>query len=100
MVKLLNLTNAEYHILTYLIKRAGFVVSREELLTNVDSIKYESSFKSIDVLIGRVRNKIEEKLKKNLNIYSQLEELVINWLMSRRNSIIFSNNNIFYFLFF
>lgn len=62
--KNITLTNAEYHILAYLIKKAGFVVSREELLSNVDSIKYESSYKSIDVLIGRVRNKIEDNSKK------------------------------------
>lgn len=62
--KLLDLTNAEYHILAYLIKKAGFVISREELLSNVDSIKYESTYKSIDVLIGRVRNKIEDNTRK------------------------------------
>lgn len=66
----LTLTNAEYHILAYLIKKAGFVVSREELLSNVDSIKYESSYKSIDVLIGRVRNKIEENSRKPKYILS------------------------------
>lgn len=66
----LSLTNAEYHILAYLIRKAGYVVSREELLSNVDSIKYESSYKSIDVLIGRVRNKIEENSKKPKYILS------------------------------
>ncbi|QDF29068.1 response regulator transcription factor [Halarcobacter anaerophilus] len=66
----LTLTNAEYHILAYLIKKAGFVVSREELLSNVDSIKYESSYKSIDVLIGRVRNKIEKNSRKPKYILS------------------------------
>lgn len=66
----LELTNAEYNILAYLIKRTGFVISREELLTNVESIKYESSYKSIDVLIGRVRNKIEENSRKPKHIIS------------------------------
>lgn len=68
--KLLDLTNAEYHILAYLIKKAGFVISREELLSNVDSIKYESTYKSIDVLIGRVRNKIEDNTRKPKYILS------------------------------
>lgn len=68
--KLLDLTNAEYYILQYLISKAGFVVSREELLMNVESIKYESSYKSIDVLVGRVRSKIEENTKKPKNIIS------------------------------
>jgi two-component system OmpR family response regulator len=67
---LLDLTNAEYYILSYLIKKSGFVVSREELLSNVDSIKYESTYKSIDVLIGRVRGKIEDNSKKPRYIIS------------------------------
>lgn len=65
-----DLTNAEYYILQYLILKGGFVVSRQELLLNVESIKYESSYKSIDVLIGRVRNKIEENTKKPRYIIS------------------------------
>jgi two-component system, OmpR family, response regulator len=68
--ELLDLTNAEYYILQYLIKKNGFVVSRQELLTNVESIKYESSYKSIDVLIGRVRSKIEVDTKKPKYILS------------------------------
>ena len=67
---LLELTNAEYHILAYLIKKAGFVISREEILTNVESIKYESTYKSIDVLIGRIRQKIEDNHKKPQYILS------------------------------
>ena len=68
--ELLDLTNAEYYILQYLIQKNGFVVSRQELLTNVESIKYESSYKSIDVLIGRVRSKIEVDAKKPKYILS------------------------------
>jgi len=58
-----NFTNAQYHIMEYLIKRAGYAISREELLINVESIKYESSYKSIDVLISRIRSKIEKNPK-------------------------------------
>jgi len=61
--KLLRLTNAEYQIMAYFMKRNGFVVSREELLTNVDSIKYDSTLKSIDVIISRLRQKVEEEPK-------------------------------------
>ena len=68
--ELLDLTNAEYHILAYMIKKAGYVISREELLSNVDSIKYESTYKSIDVLIGRVRTKIEDNTRKPRYIQS------------------------------
>ena len=67
---LVELTNAEYFILQYMIQKSGFVISRQELLSNVDSIKYESSYKSIDVLIGRVRIKIEENSKKPKYIIS------------------------------
>ena len=67
---LIELTNAEYFILQYMIQKSGFVISREELLSNVDSIKYESSYKSIDVLVGRVRSKIEENSRKPKYIIS------------------------------
>jgi len=68
--ELLVLTNAEYFILSYLIQKSGFAVSREEILLNVESIKYESSFKSIDVLISRIRGKIEKSPKKPKYILS------------------------------
>ena len=55
---LLNLTQAEYDIVSYMIKKDRFVISREEMLMNIGSIKYESSLKSIDVIIGRIRQKI------------------------------------------
>jgi two-component system OmpR family response regulator len=61
--KLLHFTNAEYNILEYLIKKSGFPISRQEILMNVASIKYESNIKSIDVIIGRIRQKIEENSK-------------------------------------
>ncbi len=68
--KQINFTKAEFYIMEYLIKRAGYAVSREELLINVESIKYESSYKSIDVLISRIRNKIEKDSKKPKYIIS------------------------------
>jgi two-component system OmpR family response regulator len=62
--KALKLTPAEYGILSYLIKNRQRVVSREELLNNVDALNYESSYKSIDVIVGRIRQKIETNPKK------------------------------------
>lgn len=56
--KMLNLTPAEYDIVAYMIYKDRYVISREELLLNIGSIKYESSLKSIDVIIGRIRQKI------------------------------------------
>ena len=58
---LLDLTNAEYGILGYMIKKQGFVISREDLIHNVSAINEESSNKSIDVMVGRIRNKLGEK---------------------------------------
>ena len=57
----LDLTNAEYGILSYMIKKQGMVVSREDLIHNVVAINEDSSNKSIDVMMGRIRNKIGDK---------------------------------------
>ncbi|WP_458699462.1 response regulator transcription factor [Sulfurospirillum sp. 1307] len=59
----LNLTSAEYGILSYLMKKNGGVVSREELIYNVDAISEDTSNKSIDVIIGRIRSKLGEDSK-------------------------------------
>lgn len=68
--ELIYFTNAEFEIMAYFIQRKGFVVSREEILSNVDAINYESSLKSIDVMIGRLRVKIEENPKQPKYIIS------------------------------
>lgn len=60
---LLHLTQAEHDIVAYMIKKERFVIAREELLLNIGSIKYESSLKSIDVIIGRIRQKIGDDAK-------------------------------------
>ncbi len=62
--RLLDLTNAEYGILAYMIKKEGMVVSREDIIHNVAAISEESSNKSIDVMIGRIRTKLEDHDKK------------------------------------
>lgn len=59
----LHLTLAEYEIVSYMLKKEGYVISREELLLNIGSIKYESSLKSIDVIMGRIRQKIGDDPK-------------------------------------
>jgi two-component system OmpR family response regulator len=58
---LLDLTNAEYGILAFMINKQGFVISREDLIHNIGAINEESSNKSIDVMVGRIRNKIGDK---------------------------------------
>ena len=57
----LDLTNAEYGILSYMIQKQGNVVSREDLIHNVNAINEDSSNKSIDVMVGRIRNKLGDK---------------------------------------
>lgn len=57
------LTPAEYEITAYMIGKAESVVSREELLMNIGAIRYESGLKSIDVIIGRIRQKIGDDPK-------------------------------------
>ena len=59
--RLLELTNAEYGILAHMIKKQGMVVSREDLIHNVSAINEDSSNKSIDVMMGRIRNKLGDK---------------------------------------
>lgn len=66
----LKLTAAEYGILKHFISRKKIVISREEIINNVEAINYESSFKSIDVIIGRLRQKIESDSKNSKYIIS------------------------------
>ncbi len=66
----LELTAAEYGILSYLMKKEGGVVSREELIYNIEAISEESSNKSIDVIVGRIRQKLSESPKEPKHIKS------------------------------
>jgi two-component system OmpR family response regulator len=59
----LQLTAAEYGILSYLLEHANEVVSREDLIYNVDAISEESTLKSIDVIISRIRHKLGDNPK-------------------------------------
>ena len=59
----IQLTKAEYDIFVFLFEKEGFVISREDLLLNIDSIKFQSGLKSIDVIIGRIRQKIGDDTK-------------------------------------
>jgi len=67
---ILNLTNAEFGILSYLIKKRGFVISREEIVSNVLEISEDSSNKSIDVIISRIRHKLNDDSKNPKYIFS------------------------------
>ena len=66
----LNLTAAEYDILAYLIKKEGGAISREELIYNCNAINEDSTNKSIDVIIGRIRTKLGENPKEPVYIHA------------------------------
>ncbi|AXH08890.1 DNA-binding response regulator [Malaciobacter halophilus] len=60
----IKLTAAEYEVLSLLLKREGFVVTREEIFDNSDLLNhdYENSG-SLAVIINRIRQKIEDNPK-------------------------------------
>jgi two-component system OmpR family response regulator len=55
---ILDLTLAEFDILSMLIQRKNGVVSREDMIYDSFHIDDESSLKNVDVMISRIRNKI------------------------------------------
>lgn len=59
--KYIKLTAGEYEVLSLLLKREGFIVSRDDIFENSDILNqdYESSG-SLAVIINRIRHKIEE----------------------------------------
>ena len=56
--RLLELTAAEFDILTILIQQINSAVSREQLLYESEHIDDNSSIKNIDVIISRIRQKL------------------------------------------
>ena len=57
--EMLKLTLAEYEILKLLMKRTGQTVSREEIANSIDSHRFDSGVESINILIGRIRKKLD-----------------------------------------
>lgn len=62
---LLELTAAEFDILSILIKQKNSAVSREHLLYDSEHIDDNSSIKNIDVIISRIRQKLSLVDNKN-----------------------------------
>ena len=60
----LNLTKAEYEILSFMLENVNQALTRDSIAAHSDSINPDSSNKSIDVIIGRLRSKIERGDKK------------------------------------
>jgi len=66
--KMLDLTAAEYDVLSMLIAHRNGSVSREQLLYESSHIDDDSSVKNIDVIISRIRQKIAAIDKDNIYI--------------------------------
>jgi DNA-binding response OmpR family regulator len=64
------LTVRELQLLTALVSRAGRIVSREELYTVVWGEPYRKSDRSVDVYVGKLRQKLEEIVPHELFIHT------------------------------
>lgn len=56
----LSLTVAEYGMLILFLEQRGMVLSRGTILDSVDALSWESSERSIDVIINRIRSKLND----------------------------------------
>lgn len=54
-----DLTRAEFELLSALVKHPGIVMNRDRLLDNVSHRKWDPNDRTIDVLVRRLRQKIE-----------------------------------------
>ncbi|MDH5542541.1 MAG: response regulator transcription factor [Nitrospinota bacterium] len=62
--KALDLTTAEFEILSVFLKNPGIVLNRDTILDKVSGIDWEPYNRSIDVLISRLRQKLNDSPKK------------------------------------
>jgi DNA-binding response OmpR family regulator len=58
----LRLTVRELQLLTALVSRSGRIVSREELYSEVWGEPFRKSDRSVDVYVGKLRQKLDEAL--------------------------------------
>ena len=58
----LTLTVRELQLLTALVERSGRIVSREELYQAVWGDRYRKSDRSVDVYVGKLRQKLDQAL--------------------------------------
>lgn len=65
----LVLTQAEYEVLTSLIENKNAIVSRDQIVNECSSLS-DSYSKSLDVIIGRLRNKLNDNSKNPRYLFS------------------------------
>ncbi|NOX16150.1 MAG: response regulator transcription factor [Epsilonproteobacteria bacterium] len=66
----LDLTKAEYEILSHLIEKKNCAISRVELINHSVSLDDEKQSRSLDVIISRIRQKLGESSKNPKYIHS------------------------------
>ncbi len=66
----LDLTRAEFEILTLLLSKPNFIFSRETIAESCESLSQTDGSKSVDVIIGRIRGKIGDSSKHARHIIS------------------------------
>ncbi len=66
----LELTSRELELLTALMERSGRIVSREELYVAVWGPPYHRSDRSVDVYVGKLRQKLDEALPERRFIHT------------------------------
>lgn len=59
----IELTNAEYDLLSYLARRRGTVVPRNEIYKNLRKLEYNGVDRGIDLRISRLRKKLDDDPK-------------------------------------
>jgi two-component system OmpR family response regulator len=65
----LNLTYAEYEVLSCLIKNKNAVISRDTIIEYTNSLN-DTQSRSLDVIIGRIRSKLGDDSKKTKYLHS------------------------------
>jgi DNA-binding response OmpR family regulator len=60
----IRMSNKEFDLVSYLIERAGTVVSREDLMRDVWQTTFWTSAKTIDVHLGWVRRKLGDDTRR------------------------------------
>jgi two-component system OmpR family response regulator len=68
--KTIELTQAEYEIFALFLKKKHQVISREFIVGSIDAVRWESSDRSIDVIVSRIRHKIGDDPKDPIFIRS------------------------------
>jgi DNA-binding response OmpR family regulator len=62
---LLTLTAREFDVLTFLLRRAGQVLSKDEILAGVWEYDFDGDPNIVEVYVGRLRRKVDEPFREH-----------------------------------